>query len=157
MGEKARPSPFRRAVEGAAAVAGGRQPFGRLFAAAAAILRGHPSALSRIRDDAGALYRMARETLAGRYRKLPKRSLIAAVAALFYLVDPIDLIPDVLPALGFLDDAVVLAWVVRQIRRDIDAFLVWESEWGGAIDVPGEEVADDGVAAPLPPDAPPAP
>lgn len=118
----------------------GDRPLGRLLASAGALLGRHPAALRRVGSDAAALLRLAREALAGHYRKLPKRSLVAAVAALLYLVDPLDLIPDVLPAVGLLDDAMVFAWVVRQIRRDLDAFVAWEREWGGAVDVDGAEV-----------------
>jgi len=125
----------------------GDRPLGRLLASAGALLGRHPAALRRVGSDAAALLRLAREALAGHYRKLPKRSLVAAVAALLYLVDPLDLIPDVLPAIGLLDDAMVFAWVVRQIRRDLDAFLVWEREWGGAVDVDGAEVVPFPTAA----------
>lgn len=143
-------SAFRRAVKRATATVAGGRPLGRLLGAATALLGRNPTALHRVARDAMALVRMIREVLAGHYRLVPKRTVIAALAALIYLVDPIDLIPDVLPALGLLDDAVVFTWVVRQIRRDIDAFLVWEKEWGGAIDVDGEEVAATATVVALP-------
>jgi uncharacterized membrane protein YkvA (DUF1232 family) len=131
---------FGRALRHATALAVGNRPVGRLLAAAAALLGRNPVLLRRVRADAGALVRMAREALAGRYRALPKRALVACLAAVIYLVNPLDLVPDVLPALGWIDDGVVIAWVVSQIRRDVDAFLAWEREWGGAIDVRGSEV-----------------
>ncbi len=134
-------SAFRRAVRRATATVAGERPLGRLLGVAAGLLGRNPAALARVRSDAAALVRMAREALSGHYRTVPKRTLIAALAAVIYLVDPIDLIPDVLPMLGLLDDAVILAWVVRQIRRDIDEFLAWEKDWGGAIDVDGEAAA----------------
>jgi len=126
------------------------RPLGRLLGAATALLGRNPAALQRVKRDATALLRMTREVYSGHYRRVPKRSIIAALATLIYLVDPIDLIPDLLPALGFLDDAVVLTWVVRQIRRDIDAFLTWEKEWGGAIDVEGQDVTAQPPVATLP-------
>jgi uncharacterized membrane protein YkvA (DUF1232 family) len=119
----------------------GNRPVGRLLAAASALLGRNPAALRRVRSDAAAVVRMAREALGGRYRRAPKRALAAALAALVYLVNPLDLLPDVLPLLGWLDDAAMLAWVARQIRHDIDVFLAWEREWGGAIDVDVVEVA----------------
>ena len=140
---------FRRAVRWAVAAAAGKRPFGRMLETAATLLGRHPSALRRVARDAAALLRMARETLSGHYRKAPRRSLIAAVAALFYLVDPLDLIPDAIPVLGLLDDAVVLTWVARQVRHDVDAFLDWEREFGGAIDVEAESVGLDDAPASL--------
>ena len=52
---------------------------------------------------------------------IPAKVLAAAVAA--YALSPIDLIPDVVPVLGFLDDLVIvplgMALVVRLIPRDV--------------------------------------
>ena len=141
---------FPRALRWATAVVAGNRPVGRLLAAAGALLGRNPAALRAVRTDAAAVIRMARETLARRYRRLPRRTLIAGLAALAYLVNPLDLLPDVLPLLGWLDDAALITWVARQIRRDIDAFTAWEREWGGAIDVAGEEVAAADAAAALP-------
>jgi uncharacterized membrane protein YkvA (DUF1232 family) len=139
---------FRRYLGRAAAMIAKGQPLGRLIAAASALLGRNPAALRRLGRDATALVRMCREVLTGHYREVPRRTLVAAVAALIYMVDPLDLIPDVLPAIGLLDDAFVLAWVVRQVRRDIDTFLVWEAEWGHAVDVDATAVPLD--ALPLP-------
>ncbi len=91
--------------------------------------------LRPVRDDLQALLRMLRETLAGRYRALPTRSLVAVLAGAVYLVNPLDLVTDVLPLVGLVDDVAVLAWITHMIRRDLDAFLAWEREWGNAIDV----------------------
>ena len=41
-------------------------------------------------------------------------------------VSPIDAIVDVIPVLGLVDDAAVLAWVFRQVRWELDAFREWE-------------------------------
>ncbi len=67
------------------------------------------------------------------------------VGGLIYLVSPLDLIPDVLPLLGFVDDAAVLFWIVRQVRRDLDDFRAWEREWGGAVDVEGTPVEPEAL------------
>ena len=132
---------LRRAFRHAAVLVAGSRPVGRLLVTAGVLLGRNPAALRAVRADAAAVLRMARETFSGHYRQVPQRTLVAGLAALVYLVNPLDLLPDLLPLLGWLDDAVVLTWVARQIRRDIDAFTVWEREWGGAIEVAGEEVA----------------
>lgn len=108
---------------------------GRLVAAASVALQGRGGALGAVRREAQALARMAREVVAGRYRALPKRSLVAIVAALLYFLDPLDLIPDFIPLLGFADDAAVLLWVASRLRKDLDAFLRWEVGQGPVIDV----------------------
>jgi uncharacterized membrane protein YkvA (DUF1232 family) len=43
--------------------------------------------------------------------------LILATAALFYLVSPIDIIPDFVPLSGFLDDFAVAGLVLTHLER----------------------------------------
>lgn len=71
--------------------------------------------------------RMLRAYFSRKYTALPWRTVVWSLAALAYFVWPIDLIPDIL-LVGFLDDAAVIMYVVRQIQKDLDAFLAWESE-----------------------------
>ena len=140
---------FRRAVETALKTLRSRDP--RLFAVVDAAMRASQrpaAALAALRGDVAGLIRMTREFAAGRYRRIPHRTIVAVVAGLIYLADPVDLIPDVLPAIGLVDDAAVLGWVLHLVRRDLDDFLVWEREWGGAIDIDGQPVAEEPAAAP---------
>ncbi len=60
-------------------------------------------------------------------RTLPHRVRAGLVVLLAYLASPVDLVPDFIPVLGYADDAVIVAvvlrWVVRRagieaVRRD---------------------------------------
>jgi uncharacterized membrane protein YkvA (DUF1232 family) len=62
----------------------------------------------------------------GSYDKVPAKALLSIVAAVAYLVDPIDFIPDEIPFLGFLDDATVLEFAMQKTRRTLDDFMAWE-------------------------------
>jgi uncharacterized membrane protein YkvA (DUF1232 family) len=42
--------------------------------------------------------------------------------ALAYFVDPDDLIPDKVPGIGYLDDAIMVELVVQELRHEIDAY-----------------------------------
>jgi hypothetical protein len=44
-------------------------------------------------------------------------------SALAYFAEPLDLIPDSVPGLGFLDDAVMVELIVQELRHEIDAYL----------------------------------
>jgi uncharacterized membrane protein YkvA (DUF1232 family) len=44
------------------------------------------------------------------------------VFALLYFVTPWDLIPDVVPGVGYIDDAVVVAWVCKTLKDEIAAY-----------------------------------
>ncbi len=58
----------------------------------------------------------------GEYRDIPKDPLLSIIAAISYLVDPFDLIPDEIPFLGFLDDATVITFTVGKTRQIFGRF-----------------------------------
>jgi uncharacterized membrane protein YkvA (DUF1232 family) len=69
-----------------------------------------------------------------RDERVPRRAKVALWLLLPYLVSPIDLIPDFIPVLGHLDDAVLaaaaLAYVVRRSGREVVEELWPGSEAG---------------------------
>jgi uncharacterized membrane protein YkvA (DUF1232 family) len=44
------------------------------------------------------------------------------IGALIYFCDPEDLIPDHIPGLGFLDDAIYVEIVIRELKAEIDSY-----------------------------------
>ena len=54
--------------------------------------------------------------------RLPQRETNRVLNALAYFCDPDDLIPDNIPGLGFLDDAIMIELVVRDLKHEIDAY-----------------------------------
>ncbi len=44
------------------------------------------------------------------------------VRALSYFADPKDLIPDAVPGIGYLDDAIMIELVVRELKHEIEAY-----------------------------------
>lgn len=89
---------------------------------------GSGSYLASIGESLGIPLRMLMAYLKGDYREIPWRSLSLITAAVVYFVMPMDLLPDVLPLLGFMDDVALLTWTLSQIKSDIDRFLCWERE-----------------------------
>ncbi len=43
------------------------------------------------------------------------KKIIIVLLAFIYVVSPLDLIPDFIPVIGWLDDLGVLAWAARQV------------------------------------------
>jgi len=72
------------------------------------------------------MLRLIRAYSEGKYRDVPESTLTVMVAAIVYLVNPLDVIPDALPALGYLDDATVVSLAVRRSRETLDSFMAWE-------------------------------
>ena len=54
---------------------------------------------------------------------LPVKTRI--LAALSYLTDPDDMIPDAVPGLGFLDDAIMIELVSQQLRHELEGYLAF--------------------------------
>ena len=55
--------------------------------------------------------------------KIPEEERADVLSALAYFSDPEDLVPDHIPVLGFLDDAIMIELVAEELKDDIDAFL----------------------------------
>ena len=60
------------------------------------------------------------------YTDAPKKSLIFIVAALLYLINPNDIIPDKYIGVGLLDDAAVVAACIALTKKDLDAYDAWK-------------------------------
>ena len=54
--------------------------------------------------------------------RLPHQEASRVLNALAYFAEPEDLIPDSIPGLGFLDDAIMIELVVRELKHEIDAY-----------------------------------
>jgi|GEM_PF-1342239 len=67
-------------------------------------------------------FRAFRAWRKGYYPLFPKKTILLAALAFIYVLSPIDLIPDVLAGIGWLDDAAVLAFLFRQITKELDGF-----------------------------------
>jgi uncharacterized membrane protein YkvA (DUF1232 family) len=69
-------------------------------------------------------------TRLARDARLPRRQRLLLVALVAYLSLPFDLIPDFIPVLGALDDAILVALVLRTVLRGAGAEIVRE-HWPG--------------------------
>ena len=86
--------------------------------------------LAEVQREGLLLWKLAKDTVTGRYRGLKKRNLFLIVAGLMYLVNPMDLLPDFLFAVGFADDIGVLMYVFRKLDGEIKAYEAWRDEEG---------------------------
>lgn len=81
-----------------------------------------------------ALPRLFRAVSRGEYRHASVGQLLGMLAALVYVVSPVDIIPEAVFGLfGIVDDAMVATWLARSVVEHTDAFLAWESAVGGSL------------------------
>ncbi len=73
-----------------------------------------------------AMLRLISSYANGSYRKVPTASLVMIVTAAIYFLSPIDVIPDFIPVVGYIDDALIVAFTVAAVKEDLNRFLAWE-------------------------------
>lgn len=82
--------------------------------------------IGRLWTDLPLLFRLLKSWKNGSYRGLSVRTLASLVAALIYVLSPVDLIPDFIPGIGLIDDAAVLGLLLYSMAQDLAAFRLWE-------------------------------
>lgn len=68
---------------------------------------------------------LAKDFIAGRYKGISKKSMIMVIAALIYLVNPMDIVPDMVLGIGLLDDISVFTYLMTKIKSEIDKYEEW--------------------------------
>ena len=63
----------------------------------------------------------------GLYKNIPLATIVSILAAILYMVCPVDLLPDALPLIGVLDDAAILYGVSMAAKNDIEAYNKWKN------------------------------
>lgn len=120
------PRGFARARSRAQETLGDQEKTEKLLDDAANKADRYKNKLLNVWDDLLTLLKLVRAWKSGRYKDIPLKTIIISVAAILYFVNPFDMIPDALPALGFIDDAGVITFVLNSIRGDIARFRTWE-------------------------------
>ncbi|MCG2580094.1 MAG: DUF1232 domain-containing protein [Marinobacter sp.] len=82
--------------------------------------------LDRFSADIKLMFAMIRDYWNGSYRDVPWKSIAAIAGALIYVLNPLDVIPDLLIGIGFLDDAGVVALCLKLVESDLHRYAAWK-------------------------------
>jgi len=85
------------------------------------------SKLSKFFEEFKLLFSMLKDYYNRKYTEVPWYIISSIGAALLYVVSPIDLIPDFLPVVGYIDDAAVFAFCLNQVRSEVEKYKEWKS------------------------------
>lgn len=78
-------------------------------------------------DVALTLVRLVRSYATGSYRDISTFTVVSGLAVLLYVLSPIDIIPDFIPVVGFLDDLSLISWFVGRFQGEMTRFREWEN------------------------------
>ena len=78
--------------------------------------------LHKYLNDIKLYFQMLGDIFTGKYKKVPFGTIAAIVGTLLYVLSPVDLIPDFIPVIGYLDDAAVLAACLNFTRFDVEEY-----------------------------------
>lgn len=84
--------------------------------------------LKEVWNEIQLLLRLIKAWWKKEYTAVPWKTIIYSVTAILYLINPLDIIPDFIPIIGFVDDITIIAFVINALKKDIIKFKEWESE-----------------------------
>lgn len=74
------------------------------------------------------MFAMLRDIRNGRYHEVPWFTIASMTLALLYVLNPLDIIPDFIPGIGYIDDLAVLSITMGWIETDLHKYLDWRLE-----------------------------
>jgi uncharacterized membrane protein YkvA (DUF1232 family) len=94
--------------------------------------------LTQVFEQAKIMLSMVKDYWTGAYREIPYWAISAVSMALLYVLNPADVIPDVLIGVGYLDDATVVAFCLKLVQRELERYQEWQAtqaKTGKVVDV----------------------
>src|SRR3990172_43745 len=64
--------------------------------------------LKKVLNTAKLVVELVVDYARGQYKQAPWRTIAAAILAIVYIINPLDIIPDFLPGVGWIDDIAIL-------------------------------------------------
>jgi len=86
----------------------------------------NPNIFSKLFNQLTLAYEMIKDFKAKRYTDLPWRTITLITVAILYFINPLDVIPDILPVIGFGDDAIAFASIFRSVQGDLMKYCEWK-------------------------------
>ncbi|HET8804062.1 MAG TPA: YkvA family protein [Aequorivita sp.] len=91
------------------------------------------NSLSKYAELGKIMIGMLKDVKNGIYPQVPWFTIATVVMALLYILNPLDIIPDFIPGLGYIDDMAVLSLGVGWIESDLHRYLDWKIQKGKGI------------------------
>lgn len=86
-----------------------------------------PGALAKLWNDIKLMVNLITDYVKGDYTEVPWRVIAAITGAIVYFASPIDVIPDFIPVVGYLDDALVIKLALDLASEDLIEYKKWRA------------------------------
>jgi uncharacterized membrane protein YkvA (DUF1232 family) len=84
--------------------------------------------LARFIEDGQLLIALVKDYRSGAYRQIPYGTLASIVFTLIYVLNPFDLMPDMLPLIGQVDDVAVMGACLILVEQDLHKYKAWKQD-----------------------------
>lgn len=84
--------------------------------------------LGRYIEDARLMLSLIKDYWRGNYQETLWFSIAAIVFVLLYVWNPLDLIPDFIPFMGFVDDVLAFSIAFRLVEKDLRRYKKWKPQ-----------------------------
>lgn len=88
------------------------------------------SPLKKFAEIGKIMFAMLKDIRDGRYHEIPWFSVASIALALLYILNPLDIIPDFIPGIGYIDDLAVMTVAMGWVETDLHKYLDWRIEEG---------------------------
>lgn len=96
-------------------------------------LRDNSDEMQNLQRYVNTFNRMLKAYSSKDYQKVPWKTIVLVAAGIIYFVSPLDLIPDFIPVVGYLDDLTVLVWIINSAKSDLEEFEEWEQTYAESV------------------------
>ncbi len=69
---------------------------------------------------------MVKDYAKGKYKTVPWYIISSIGASLLYILSPMDLIPDFIPFIGYVDDAAILTLCLNLVKKEVETYKGWK-------------------------------
>ena len=83
--------------------------------------------LKKFIGDLSLLASLVKDYWNGSYRTIPYKAIGVIVFTLLYVLNIADVIPDIIPGAGLLDDASVIAFCLKTVSTELDKYKIWKN------------------------------
>ena len=80
----------------------------------------------KIWDELSFMFSMAKDWITGKYKDVSFTTMITILGGIIYFLSPIDIIPDFIPIIGYLDDLYILSTVIDRVKEEIEKYKLWK-------------------------------